>query len=93
MERCWRCSASSKSDTVVPSVVRPARGMVPVGHSWPRSDNNGRQWIQDHTVNGCEPGVFIELGGGAPRDNYTVGGGGGYGAFYCFALGATPPPP
>jgi hypothetical protein len=70
-----------------------ARGMVPVGHSWPRSDNNGRQWIQDHTVNGCEPGVFIDLGGGAPRDNYTVGGGGGYGAFYCFALGATPPPP
>jgi hypothetical protein len=69
-----------------------ARGMVPVGHSWPRSDNNGRQWIQDHTVNGCEPGVFIDLGGGAPRDNYTVGGGGGYGAFYCFALGATAPP-
>lgn len=69
------------------------RGRIPVGHGWPRSQNNGRQWIHDHTVNGCEPGVFIELGGGAPRDNYTVGGGGGYGAFYCFALGATPPPP
>jgi hypothetical protein len=37
--------------------------------------------------------VFIEIGAGAPPDNFTVGGGGGYGAFYCFALGATPPPP
>lgn len=66
---------------------------IPVGHGWPRSRNNGRNWIQDHTVNGCEPGVFIGIGGGAPRDNFTVGGGGGYGAFYCFALGATAPPP
>ena len=32
-ERCWRCSASSKSLTVVPSSTRPARGMVPVATS------------------------------------------------------------
>ena len=68
-----------------------ARGSVPVGHSWPRTASNGRQWIQDHTVNGCEPGINIEGGGGAPMNDYTVGGGGGFGAIYCFALGAVPP--
>ena len=67
------------------------RGTVPVGHSWPRSASNGRQWIQDHTVNGCEPGINIAGGGGAPMNNYTVGGGGGFGAIYCFALGAVAP--
>jgi hypothetical protein len=68
-----------------------ARGSVPVGHSWPRSTSNGRQWIQDHTVNGCEPGINIDGNGGAAMNDYTVGGGGGYGAIYCFALGAVPP--
>jgi hypothetical protein len=70
---------------------KTARGQVPVGHSWPRSASNGRQWIQDHTVNGCEPGIDIDGGGGAPMNNYTVGGGGGYGGIYCFALGAVAP--
>ena len=32
-ERCWRCSASSKSLTVVPSSTRPARVIVPVATS------------------------------------------------------------
>jgi hypothetical protein len=68
-----------------------ARGMVPVGHSWPRSQSNGRQWIQDHTVNGCEPGININGNGGASPNDYTVGGGGGFGAIYCFALGAVAP--
>ncbi|HEX6272877.1 MAG TPA: hypothetical protein VFZ53_07555, partial [Polyangiaceae bacterium] len=52
---------------------KTARGSVPVGHSWPRTNSNGRQWIQDHTVNGCEPGIDIDGGGGAPMNNYTVG--------------------
>ncbi len=64
---------------------------VPVGHAWPRSATNGRDWIQEHTVNGCEPGIAIEQGGGAPRGDYTVGAAGGYGGFYCFALGAVAP--
>ena len=67
-----------------------ARGTVPVGHSWPRTASNGRQWIQDHTVNGCEPGISIEGGGGAPMNNYTVGGGGGL-AHLLLALGAVAP--
>lgn len=66
-------------------------GQVPVGHSWPRSDNNGRHWIQDHTINGCEPGADIDGGAGAAQGDFRVGAGGGYGGFYCFALGAVAP--
>jgi hypothetical protein len=67
-------------------------GQVPVGHAWPRNDTSGRHWISDHTVNGCEPGVDIIGSGAAPSDDFTVGGGGGYGGIYCFALGASSPP-
>jgi hypothetical protein len=66
-------------------------GAVPVGHAWPRSSTSGRHWIQEHGVNGCEPGINIVQGGGAPQGDYTVGAGGGYGGIYCFALGATAP--
>lgn len=66
-------------------------GQVPVGHSWPRSNNNGRNWIQDHTINGCEPGADIDGGAGAPAGDFRVGAGGGYGGIYCFALGAVAP--
>jgi hypothetical protein len=66
-------------------------GQVPVGHMWPRNNTDGRQWIQDHTINGCEPGFDIDGGGGAPVNDFRVGAGGGYGAIYCFALGAVAP--
>jgi hypothetical protein len=66
-------------------------GQVPVGHSWPRTNNNGRHWIQEHTINGCEPGADIDGGAGAPAGDFRVGAGGGYGGFYCFALGAVAP--
>jgi hypothetical protein len=66
-------------------------GQVPVGHSWPRSNSEGRHWISEHTVNGCEPGVDINGGAAAPRDDFRVGAAGGYGGFYCFALNAIPP--
>lgn len=66
-------------------------GQVPVGHSWPRSNNNGRHWMSDHTINGCEPGFDIDGGAGAPAGDFRVGAGGGYGAIYCFALGAVAP--
>jgi hypothetical protein len=66
-------------------------GQIPVGHSWPRSNNNGRNWINDHTINGCEPGADIDGGAGAPAGDFRVGAGGGFGGFYCFALGAVAP--
>lgn len=73
-------------------------GQVPVGHSWPRTFGlpgqeraTGARWASDHTVNGCEPGAHVSAGFGAARDDFRVGGGGGYGGIYCFALGARPP--
>jgi hypothetical protein len=52
------------------------------GHSWSRTGR--QQWIQEHTVPGCAPGVNL-------RDNVVmpgncIGCNGGYGALYCFAL-------
>lgn len=52
------------------------------GHSWSRV---GRQeWIQEHNVPGCAPGVNL-------RDNTVMAGNcvgcnGGYGGIYCFSL-------
>jgi hypothetical protein len=66
-------------------------GQVPVGHSWPRSNREGRHWISEHTVNGCERGGRTDGGTAAPQGDFRVGGAGGYGGFYCFALNAIPP--
>lgn len=74
-----------------PGRATGAGGQVPVGHSWPRSNTEGRHWISEHTVNGCEPGVAISGGTSAPTGDYRVGAAGGYGGFYCFALNAVAP--
>ena len=42
-------------------------------------------WIAAHTVPGCAPGVQLEQVGGG-QGTVTVGGAGGYGGLYCFAL-------
>jgi hypothetical protein len=69
------------------------------GHSWPRGGGGrgGRfggfsgtggmaHWISALDEAGCAPGVnLIETGGPNPFSP-TVGSGGGYGGFYCFAL-------
>jgi hypothetical protein len=53
-----------------------------MGHTWPA--NSGRSWAESHAGHGCAAGTnFIQDGAG---DLTTVGGGGGYGAIYCFAL-------
>jgi hypothetical protein len=62
-------------------------GRPQIGHSWPRQLSNlsfGGQWIQDHTAPGCAAGINIttSMGGGGR----TVGGSGGYGGIYCFAI-------
>jgi hypothetical protein len=63
-----------------------------VGHSWPRGFGGGGpggnvdHWMSSLTESGCAPGVsLIEMGPPDPNSN-TVGSGGGYGGFYCFAL-------
>lgn len=67
-------------------------GQPRVGHSWPRTGgggpggNSGAHWMNSLTESGCAPGVnLIEMGPPMASSN-TVGSGGGYGGFYCFAL-------
>jgi hypothetical protein len=53
-----------------------------MGHSWPAG--SGTHWAETHAGHSCAAGTnFIQDG---PGDSSTVGGGGGYGGFYCFAL-------
>ena len=65
-------------------------GRPRVGHSWPREGGPGpdsfNSWMSSLDESGCAPGInLIETGPPDPFDN-TVGSGGGYGGFYCFAL-------
>ena len=53
------------------------------GHSWPRM-GSGENWMSALAEAGCAPGVFLNEMGGPQGD--TVGGGGGYGGIYCFAI-------
>lgn len=72
-----------------------AEGKPRVGHSWPRYGGpggpgpggiNSANWMSALTESGCAPGVsLIEMGPPDPNST-TVGSGGGYGGFYCFAL-------
>ena len=62
-------------------------GSPRVGHSWPRG-NTGmiNSWMSSLIESGCRAGInLIETGPPNPNEN-TVGSGGGYGGFYCFAL-------
>ncbi len=59
-----------------------------IGHSWPRNVNmltNGGNWLSDHQAPGCGAGVNLLQNGGGDGTP-IVGGGGGYGGIYCFAL-------
>jgi hypothetical protein len=47
---------------------------------------SGDHWMSALTEAGCAPGASLVEMGGPMRDNPTVGSGGGYGGFYCFAL-------
>jgi hypothetical protein len=59
-------------------------GRPRVGHSWPAG--SGMNWMSALDEAGCAPGVnLVEMGPPNPA-NPTVGSGGGYGGFYCFAL-------
>lgn len=66
-------------------------GKPRVGLSWPRGSSgrggsNGTHWLSAMDEAGCAPGVQIVENGGPDPSVPTVGSGGGYGAFYCFAL-------
>ena len=60
-----------------------ARGQPRIGHSWPAQ--SGRHWIMSHAAGGCGRSVKVAVAGGPQPGDLTVGAGGGYGGFYCFA--------
>jgi hypothetical protein len=58
------------------------------GLSWPQAMGGGmRNWISVWDQSGCEPGIdSTDASMGGLPNVYTIGNGGGYGGFYCFAL-------
>jgi hypothetical protein len=58
------------------------------GLSWPQAMGGGmKNWISQMNTAGCEPGTDLtEASMGGTPGIYTIGNGGGYGGFYCFAL-------
>ncbi len=66
------------------SAVGPGSEMrVRCGHAWPAM--SGQHWIMAHRVPGCAPGVRLTTTPPGQEGN-TVGGQGGWGGIYCFAL-------
>ena len=73
-----------------------SEGKPRVGHSWPRygmggmgpgmGDGSMANWMSSLDESGCAPGVSLIEMGPPQMDSNTVGSGGGYGGFYCFAL-------
>ncbi len=70
------------------------------GFAWPRGgmgpgfpgggqggfDMSGSNWMTSYDAPGCLPGVDLNGFGPARPGDESIGGGGGYGGFYCFAL-------
>jgi hypothetical protein len=75
-------------------------GRPRVGHSWPTEGGPGgggpggggpggqdmANWMSALDEAGCAAGINLIQTGGAPPGSDSVGAGGGYGGFYCFAL-------
>jgi len=78
------------------SVGPGSEDKVICGHSWPRSAarsggggpgggaRGGENWMSDHKLRGCTPGVNLKQDGRGTGN--CVGCSGGYGGIYCFAL-------
>ncbi len=88
------CSDWTTTDSTPGSDGLPLTGLPRVGHSWPRGNfgpvmnpmNPMANWMSALDEAGCGAGVnLLETGPPDPM-NPTVGSGGGYGGFYCFAL-------
>lgn len=58
------------------------RVRISTGHSWLISDVDN--WMNAHYELSCKPGVRLDSGG--VSDGSSIGAGGGWGGFYCFAL-------
>jgi hypothetical protein len=75
----FNCQSWTTSSTNTAVTGKPR-----VGHSWPAM--SGQNWMNALTESGCGAGVNLVEMGGPINGAGTVGSGGGYGGFYCFAL-------
>jgi hypothetical protein len=84
--KLYRGNSTCKDWTV--SDGSPENGRPRSGFSWPRrmGGRSGSHWLTGYNAPGCKAGVDIHGSGPAPRGSVIIGGGGGYGGFYCFAL-------
>ena len=89
------CPSNAASCTCNDWTSAQPSGKPRVGHSWPRGTGGGMRgggggsidsWVSSLDEAGCAPGVNLLEMGGPMASNPTVGSGGGYGGFYCFAL-------
>jgi hypothetical protein len=74
--------ASKLEDTCMDWTSATTRGTIGMGHAWPAG--SGMNWIQVHTEPNCAAGVNLVQTG--PGNGSSIGAGGGWGGFYCFAL-------
>lgn len=74
----WTCD----DWTSTTSKATPRAGM-----SWPQTMGGGmKNWISVWNMSGCEAGYDLDESTMAGKPNvFTIGNGGGYGGFYCFA--------
>lgn len=86
-------SATATCKDWTTSVHSAANGKPSQGFSWPRkgvvSAMGGSHWMTTWVAPGCAAGIEIVQGGGPSQQAEQggwIGGGGGYGGFYCFAL-------
>jgi len=86
----WGGSTDSDNPTCDDWTSTTANSTPRVGFSWPQNMGGMgmgiSNWISGYSVNGCEAGIDLDFGTGAGSfTSRTIGNGGGYGGFYCFA--------
>ena len=81
-DRTGKLRARTMADTCMDWTAATGRGTIGMGHSWPAG--SGMHWIQAHTEPTCVAGVNLVQNG--PGNGSSIGAGGGWGGFYCFAL-------
>jgi hypothetical protein len=81
--RQGRLATMNRANTCQDWTSTTGTGSIQVGHSWP-SNGSGPHWITAHTTRSCAAGVNLVQNG--PGNGQSIGSGGGWGGFYCFAL-------
>ena len=74
-------ASTNPNDTCMDWTSATTRGRIQMGHSWPAG--SGMHWIRAHLEPTCVAGVNLVQNG--PGNGSSIGAGGGWGGYYCFA--------